>query len=81
MNLTCVHALNLSANWASAVATVDLAEQAKDVHYAAACEQAGLAWTPAVIDTFGFVNVNLGCKTEFYRTPVRGSHGGACVPA
>jgi hypothetical protein len=53
VDVTCVHALNLSANWAADVPAVDLAEQAKDVHYAAACEQAGLSWTPAGMDTFG----------------------------
>ena len=53
VDLTCVHALNLSANWASDVSAVDLAEQAKDTHYAAQCAQAGLSWTPAGIDTFG----------------------------
>jgi hypothetical protein len=53
VDVTCVHALNLSANWISDAAAVDLAEQAKDTHYATACEQAGLCWTPAGMDAFG----------------------------
>ena len=53
VDVTCVHALNLSANWISDAAAVDLAEQAKDTHYATECEQAGLCWTPAGMDLRG----------------------------